>query len=92
MRQRVKQLCKERDLKFKELAQKVGITEIGLRQSLDGNPTVGTLRKVADALGVEVVDLFGPPFLAVVVDQEGTHTFTNKEEFLKFAESMKTIA
>ncbi len=57
---RVKELCKQQGILFKELAQKVGITEVGLRQALGGNPTVGTLQKVADALGVEIADLFLP--------------------------------
>ena len=57
---RVKDLCKQQGILFKELAQKVGITEPGLRQALGGNPTVGTLQKIADALGVGIVDLFAP--------------------------------
>ncbi len=61
---RVKELGKQRGILFKELAQKVGITEVGLRQALGGNPTVGTLQKVADALGVEIVDLFSPSGLS----------------------------
>lgn len=42
----------------KELAEKVGVTDIALRASLKGNPTVGTLEKVANALNVEVWELF----------------------------------
>ncbi len=64
LKTRVKELCKQRGFLFKELAQKVGITEPGLRQALGGNPTVGTLQKVADALEVEVVDLFEPSGLS----------------------------
>ena len=32
---RIKELCKEKGLLFKELAQQLGITDVGLRQSLD---------------------------------------------------------
>ena len=49
---RIKELCKEKGLLFKELAQQLGITDVGLRQSLQGNPTIGTLEKIAVALGV----------------------------------------
>ena len=38
---RIKELCKEKGLLFKELAQQLGITDVGLRQSLQGNPTIG---------------------------------------------------
>lgn len=60
MEYRIKELCKERGMLVKELAQKIGITDIGLRQSLNGNPTIGTLEKIASALGVEVAELFRP--------------------------------
>ena len=60
MEYRIKELCKEKGILIKELAAKMGITDIGLRQSLNGNPTIGTLEKIAGALGVEVVELFRP--------------------------------
>lgn len=60
MEYRIKELCKEKGILVKELAQKIGITDIGLRQSLNGNPTIGTLEKIAEALGVEVTELFKP--------------------------------
>ena len=57
---RIKELCKEKGLLFKELAKQLGITDVGLRQSLQGNPTIGTLEKIASALGVAVPELFAP--------------------------------
>ncbi len=57
---RIKELCKEKGFLFKELAQQLGITDVGLRQSLQGNPTIGTLEKIASALGVSVPELFAP--------------------------------
>lgn len=57
---RIKELCKEKGLLFKELAQQLGITDVGLRQSLQGNPTIGTLEKIAAALDVPVPELFAP--------------------------------
>jgi len=55
---RIKDICKQKGLLQKELAEKVGVTDIALRASLKGNPTVGTLEKVANALNVEVWELF----------------------------------
>ena len=57
---RIKEICKEKGILIKDLAQMLGITDVGLRQSLNGNPTIGTLEKIATALGVEVVELFRP--------------------------------
>lgn len=57
---RIKELLKEKGLLHKELAEKLGVTDIALRASLKGNPTVGTLEKVAAALDVSVPELFAP--------------------------------
>ena len=54
---RIKTLCKDRGMLFKELAKSVGITEVGLRQSLKGKPSLTTLEKVAFALNVETWEL-----------------------------------
>lgn len=67
MEYRIKELCKEKGILVKDLAAKIGITDIGLRQSLNGNPTVGTLEKIAEALGVEVSELFKPSGGAKIV-------------------------
>ena len=55
---RIKEICKAKGVLFKELAEQIGVTDAGLRQSLKGNPTIGTLEKVANVLGVEVSELF----------------------------------
>jgi len=60
MELRVKELLKEKGVMHKELAEKLGVTDIALRASLKGNPTIGTLEKVANVLGVSVPELFAP--------------------------------
>lgn len=57
---RIKEICKEKGMLFKELAEEIGISDAGLRQSLQGNPTVATLEKIATVLGVEITELFAP--------------------------------
>ena len=61
MELRIKEVCKEKGMLFKDLAEKIGITDIALRASLKGNPTIGTLEKVATALEVPITDLFEQP-------------------------------
>lgn len=58
MRFRVKEICKEKGLKLEELAEKMSITRITLTRNINGNPTIDTLEKIANALGCSVIDLF----------------------------------
>lgn len=58
---RVKELCKEKGITMKELAEKIGINPITLTQSLNGNPTLSRLTEVAMILDVDVADLFREP-------------------------------
>ncbi|MDE6266431.1 MAG: helix-turn-helix transcriptional regulator [Muribaculaceae bacterium] len=58
---RIKEICKEKGLTQKELAEKIGISPVGLAKALAGNTTVGTLDKIATALGVSVSELFEEP-------------------------------
>lgn len=55
---RVKELLAERGLTQKELAKKMGVAEISLSRSLRNNPSMETLKKIADALKVKLSDLF----------------------------------
>ena len=64
---RVKDICKAQGITMKELASKLSITETGLRKILAGNPTIGTLEKIAKALGVELTDLFEPKSVQKIV-------------------------
>lgn len=58
---RVKEICKEKGMTMKELAEKIGINPITLTQSLNGNPTLSRLTEVAMILDVDVADLFREP-------------------------------
>lgn len=57
---RVKDILKEKGITQKELADTLGITEVGLSKSLSdkGNPTIATLENIANALSVDMTDLF----------------------------------
>ena len=53
---KIKELCADKGITQKELAERVGITEVAI--STMKNPTKDTLEKIATGLGVEVGDLF----------------------------------
>ena len=45
---RIKEILKDKGMLYKELAERIGISDIALRASLSRNPTIGTLQRVAD--------------------------------------------
>lgn len=81
---RVKQLCSERDMTLKELAEKMNIKPESLSRALGGNPHLSTMKNIANALGVEVVELLTgggacepltSDFTAMVVKEGETYLF-----------------
>lgn len=58
MRLRVKEILATKGISQVELAKIIGITPVGLSRALNGNTTVGTLEKVANALNVPIWQLF----------------------------------
>ena len=61
MKTRVLEICKERGISLSELAERIGVKQANLSQSLNGNPTLSTLQTVAEHLSVDVADLFVKP-------------------------------
>ena len=58
---KIKEVVKSKGTTMAKIAEKIGITPITLSQSLNGNPTLSRLTEVADALGVDVSELFVQP-------------------------------
>ena len=54
----IKELCKERCITQKELAERIGLSPVGLAKAIAGNSTIATLEKIAEGLGVSVPELF----------------------------------
>lgn len=54
----VKKVIKEKGFTIEKVAEILGVNRVTLTRSLDNNPTVGTLRRVADAIGCKVGDFF----------------------------------
>ena len=57
---RFKEILKEKGMTAGAVAEKMGITPGALSQIINGNPTFEKLQGIADALGVEVSELFAP--------------------------------
>lgn len=56
----IKRAIKTNGLTVKEVAERMGITPVGLSQHINGNPSVEVLERIAAAVGCEVGDFFSP--------------------------------
>lgn len=54
---RIQEVCKEQGVTMQDLAKRMGISYQALYASVSGNPTIGKLSEIANALEVEVSDL-----------------------------------
>ncbi len=84
---RIVELMRDRNMTQTQLAEKMGITRVGLAKAISGNTTVSTLRKVADALDVPITSLFydSETFFAMVRRYGVVSCFEKEEEFIAFA-------
>lgn len=57
---RIKQIIKEKGLTYQIVADKMGINRVTLTNHINGNPSVKILQKIADALNINIVELFEP--------------------------------
>ena len=53
----IKKICKEQGITLQELADRLKINRVSLSASINGNPTLSKINKIADALGVPVHEL-----------------------------------
>ena len=92
---KIKDVAKSKGMTMAQVAEKLGINPITLSQSLNGNPTLSRLTEVADALGVDVSELFVQPrgeqviHGCIFVDGDAV-VVNSKEELLKLAQSLET--
>ena len=89
---RILEICKERGITQKELAEIIGISRVGLSKALNGNTTIGTLEKVATALNVPIVSLFEAEndFIAFVRRNGETFTFECEKALKEYADTLPT--
>lgn len=88
---RVKELCREKGITIKQLAEKMNIVPESLSRAINGNPHLSTIRKIAEALGVSVADLFDrneDELLAIIVCAGKTQTAKTKAELKKIVDAL----
>ena len=75
--------CGKKYRSLAELAKAIGISAPSLVHALKGNPSLGTIQKIADALGVSVASLFKEKNAVegyAIIKGEKKVAFTNIEE------------
>ena len=55
---RVKELCRQRGIQLKDLAQKMGIAPESLSRAINGNPQLSTILSIASSLEIPISELF----------------------------------
>ena len=55
---RIKEVMKEKGLSVQDVAERMGISRVGLSQHINGNPSVEVISRIAGALEVEMWELF----------------------------------
>lgn len=91
---RIKEIIKEKHTTIQDLADAIGINRVTLSNSINGNPTVETLQKIATALNVEVWELFTSSTntneLTALIDYKGVlYRFDNVEALKEFVKGLE---
>lgn len=68
---RIAEILKRKGMTQTDLAEKIGISRVGLSKAINGNTTITTLRKIAAALNVEVTELFAPKSNTIICPRCG---------------------
>lgn len=61
MKLRIKEVCQMRNTTQKELAEKLGVSEVTLSRASNGNTSLTLLEKIASALDLPLWRLFASP-------------------------------
>ncbi|EDS16915.1 MULTISPECIES: helix-turn-helix domain-containing protein [Bacteroides] len=90
MKLRILGICKQAGITQKELAERIGLSAVGLSKAINGNPTKDTLEKIASALNVRITELFEEPTnINGYIELDGTiHKVTSKDDIKKLAENL----
>lgn len=81
---KVKELCRQRGIQLKDLAQKMGIAPESLSRAINGNPQLSTIKSIAENLEIPISELFTIkeqiPLNAIIVCKNKTYTAQSLSE------------
>lgn len=80
----MKELCRQRGIQLKDLAQKMGIAPESLSRAINGNPQLSTIKSIAENLEIPISELFTIkeqiPLNAIIVCKNKTYTAQSLSE------------
>lgn len=92
---RVKEIAKQKGLQLKEVAEKMKITPESLTRAISGNPQLNTLISIAEALQVDIAELFPQPNQSQVngyLEFNGeVWKIKNNDDLYKLVEQIKSM-
>ena len=71
---RIKEVLKEKGYTIQSLSELMGVNRVSLTNSINGNPTVETLEKIASTIGVDISELFVSDGIVGAIRAKG-HTY-----------------
>lgn len=90
MKLRIKEIAKQQGSSLGELSEKLGIARESLSRAINGNPTLDTLVKIADALNVHITELFEKdPISGIIVINEVTHRIETFDQLARLCEDLR---
>ena len=92
---KISKVIKEHGFTIQQVADSIGLQRSSLANTIGGNPTVETLRKIAEAIGCNITEFFADESkkknLTALVDYKGTlYRADNIEELEIIVEKIKT--
>lgn len=79
MENKIKQVLQERGMTQKQLCALTGLSEVGMSKAVNGSASLDTIRKVANALGVDPSDLYEEGLYAKYSSEKTPLRFGNIE-------------
>lgn len=96
MNLRIKEICEQKNVSIAELGRLIGAAKSSIHTIINnGNPTAETLSKIANALNVEIAELFESPKreLTALIQHRGDFYKANTiSELEKIVEKIKEKA
>lgn len=88
---RINAILKSKGMTKTDLAEKIGISRVGLSKAINGNTTITTLRKIAAALEVDITEIFAEKgdFIAFVRRHGETFTFDSEQALIGYVETLE---
>lgn len=92
MKLRIKEIANAKGLQLKDVAKKMGIAQETITRAIKRNPTIKTLESIAEALEVDITELFPLPEQSIkgYLEVNGVvHKIDSKSQLLDIISKLK---